>query len=333
MAEYSSTGLRIAIAGQTHPQRLRLQQAMLASGWQVVICETLSSQFVDKISELQPDVVLLDLHDDGEHDPGLFDQLLEDTEVPIIFNDDTALTLNEPQHYAKWQIKLMRKVAASTGYPLPESLDSISMQIPQRRVFNGELARNVWVLGASLGGPESVKRFLKEIPKDLPVAFVLVQHLGANFVHLLAAQLDQVCRFDVMRASNGHVLRHGQVVVSPADQYVTINPIGAIELQKNPETCIYNPSIDFSLDAIGRRFPEYCGAIIFSGMGDDGKHGVHTIQSNGGRIWAQEPTSCVVSSMPDNARRTGVVSFSGTPEQLAHQLIGEYNHQILESVQ
>ena len=89
--------------------------------------------------------------------------------------------------------------AVPTGVPLvvgdlADATDVNALKSKPRH----RIARNVWVLGASLGGPEAVKRFLRALPVDIPATFILTQHLGANFVALLAEQLDRVSGMRVM---------------------------------------------------------------------------------------------------------------------------------------
>ncbi|MDT8403125.1 chemotaxis protein CheB [Sulfuriflexus sp.] len=184
----------------------------------------------------------------------------------------------------------------------------------------GVAARNVWVIGASIGGPQMVKRFLAEIKADIPVAFVLAQHIGSNFVPLLAKQLDQVSHFKVVQASEGHLLRHNEVVVAPTTQRVTIDAEGYIRLKAMEFKSIYTPSIDTVMTDISIRYGSRTSAIVFSGMGNDGVRGAQLIASRGGKVWAQDSATCVVSSMPDSTRRAGIVSFSAEPELLSEHL-------------
>ena len=184
----------------------------------------------------------------------------------------------------------------------------------------GIAARNVWVIGASIGGPQMVKRFLAGIKSDMPVAFVLAQHIGSNFVSLLAKQLDQVTHFKVMAATDGHLLRHNEVVVAPTTERVTIDAAGYIRLKPMEFKSIYTPSIDTVMTDISIRYGSRTSTIVFSGMGNDGLRGAQLIASRGGKVWAQEPESCVVSSMPDSTRRAGIVSFSGEPELLSEHI-------------
>lgn len=185
----------------------------------------------------------------------------------------------------------------------------------------GIAARNVWVIGASIGGPQSVKRFLANIQTTLPVAFILAQHIGGNFVSLLAKQLDKITRMQVIAAKEGHLLKHNEVVVAPTSQRITLDKQGYIRLKPMECESIYTPSIDTVMTDISMRYGTRTSAIMFSGMGSDGVRGSQLIASRGGRVWAQDAESCVISSMPDSTRRTGIVEFSDSPEGLAAHLV------------
>lgn len=183
---------------------------------------------------------------------------------------------------------------------------------------------NVWVLGASLGGPQAVRQFLSAIQEDLPVVFILAQHIGANHVSLLAEQLNRVTAFTVLPGKTGHQLKHGEVILTPADKQLAITDDGFLALTQAPPATIYSPSIDNVMTEVARRYGDKSGTIVFSGMGDDGARGCESIAEHGGIVWAQDIASCVVSSMPDQARKTGKVTYSATPEQLAKHLYEYY---------
>lgn len=194
-------------------------------------------------------------------------------------------------------------------------------------VPEAEAAVNVWMLGASIGGPQSVKRFLAAIQEPLPVAFVLAQHIGENFVPLLAKQLDKVTCMDVMPADDEHLLRHNDVVIAPVGKRVTIDNHGVIELKPINFESVYSPSIDAVMTDISMRYGDKSSSIMFSGMGSDGVRGSQLIVSRGGHVWAQDAESCVISSMPDSSRDAGIVSYTGTPEELAAKVIEHFREQ------
>lgn len=316
-------GIRVAVASGSSRHRDHLQQIFERTGLSVVLNEPFSENFIAKIAHSKIDVVLIELDEHNEAHNTLLDKLLESTDVPIIFNDVSVLALNEPWERGKWFGTLMGKIAEITGrqdWEAPE-IDLGSYAISENlETRSNALASQVWVLAASLGGPDALKRFLAELPSDLPGSLVLAQHLGSNFEPLLARQLDRVTPLQVMPARVGHLLRHGEVIVVPVNQRLQINPIGVIELLPLAAPSFYTPSIDTVITDIGMRYGSNSGAIVFSGMCDDGVLGVRAMHAMGGPIWTQDAESCVISNMPDQVRSTGVSNYTGTPEQLAAKL-------------
>jgi len=190
-------------------------------------------------------------------------------------------------------------------------------------------ARRIWVLGASIGGPQAVKQFLARLPKDLPVCFILAQHIGVGFVNLLAEQLSRVTSVKVTTPEDGMVLEKGHLVVAPVDKRINFSERGTISMENITQRSIYSPSIDDVMTVVSKHYGTDANAIIFSGMGNDGTAGCHLIAQKGGMVWAQEPKSCVISSMADSVRFADIVSLSATPEELADNLVeylkGEYS--------
>ena len=326
-------GVKLAIVSDSLRHRQQIREVMEHNGLKVVFSEPLTSVLLDKLSGSDAEVLLLDVDERMEHYDELLEQLLEESEIPIIFNDVTGLTMNEPVVLAKWYGKLLSKIAELTGKFEWDNLDidlgwqsksQTPVSPPSVATQQDSLAKNIWILGASLGGPEVIKQFLKELPANLPVAFILAQHLGSNFMELLAGQLDRVTAFKVMPARVGHVLRHGEMIVAPVDERLYLNPIGAVELHPVNEELAYSPSIDTVLKDMAQRYGKNCHCIIFSGMCDDGVIGTEKLKSQGGQVWTQEAGSCVISAMPDNVSQAGYSSFSGTPSQLAYKLIRQY---------
>lgn len=187
-----------------------------------------------------------------------------------------------------------------------------------------DAAINVWVLGASLGGPQAVRQFVMAIKKDLPVAFILAQHIGANHMSLLAEQLNRVTSFKVFTGYSGHMIRHNEIILAPAGKQMSITQDGYIALKDQPPNTLYSPCINDVISAVAERYGNMAGAIVFSGMGDDGAIGCRSMAEYGGIVWAQDVESCVISSMPDQARKTNNVTFSAEPRKLADELYEYY---------
>ncbi len=330
MMQNETDNIRIAITSDSISHRNFLQKSMEHNGIQVVLNESLTEKFMAKLDHIESDVVLFDVEAIEDEHLEYLDQLLEQSRIPIIINDVSALTLNEAKASSKWNHNLLQKIADITGRNSWEAdFSKVELFETTNRVKvkdKDELAKNVWVLGASLGGPDALKRFLIHIPEELPVAFIIAQHIGENFVSLLAEQLDRYTEFNVFVPREGYVIRHGDVLITPTDKRIAINPIGAVEYKDITESAKYTPSINHAISDIATRYKNNAGAIIFSGMCDDGVDGCASLVKKGGQVWIQDPESCVISAMPESVAKTVSVDFSGTPEILAKQLVSFYKN-------
>lgn len=234
----------------------------------------------------------------------------DDPARPAMFAPESGLTLE--------LIPLEEAVAPAPVEALVREswLDPDAVTMPAK-------VRRVWVLGASIGGPESVREFLAELPRDYPALFLLTQHLGGEFVDLMTRQLAKATPLTVRMPTHGERVGHGEIAVVPTTHRLLVDAEGVIVLERNTEQTEYSPSIDRVLRDVADRFGAAAGAIIFSGMSSDAVEGCRYLADKGGRVYAQEPDTCVVSAMVDGVREAGVVGFVGSPRELAEQLLAE----------
>lgn len=177
--------------------------------------------------------------------------------------------------------------------------------------------RKVYVLGASIGGPEAVRDFLADLPRDYPALFLLAQHMGAEFVDLMAQQLAKATKLTVRTPTHGERVGHGDVVIVPTTHRLQVDADGVVLLERASSDGAYSPSIDRVLRDAADRYGSNASAIIFSGMTTDAVEGAKYLAAKGGTIYAQHPDTCVVSSMVDGAVEAGIVKFLGAPKELA----------------
>lgn len=178
----------------------------------------------------------------------------------------------------------------------------------------------VWVLGASLGGPQALAAFLSRLGSDLPACIILAQHIGRHDLPILGAQLDHVSPLRIAPADEVCAITPGMILLAPVDRRVSIHEDGGLTFHPYPPETRYHPSIDDVMSEVAARYPRRCGAIVFSGMGDDGTAGARRIFDSRGMVWAQEPASCLAPGMPNQVIASGVVSYCATPEQLGQRL-------------
>ena len=178
----------------------------------------------------------------------------------------------------------------------------------------------VIVLCASVGGPKAIGCFFEQIPADLPVVFLLVQHMAEEFQTLLGKQLSRITGARVKVLENNQTLQAGDAWIIPADVQITVDQDRRLKRLDTIWETVNRPSMDVVLEMVATEFGPNCGAIMFSGIGYDGLTGCDVIAEQGGFVWAQSADSCVSSRLPDSVRESGHVEISGSPEELAAAL-------------
>ena len=179
-------------------------------------------------------------------------------------------------------------------------------------------------IGASAGGLEAASTLLKRLPKDIGMAFVLVQHLAPEHQSMLAELLTRETLMTVSEIRDGVKVKPNHVYVIPPNANLgIINKI--LHLMPRDKNKQHLPidyffrslAADRGCDAIG---------IILSGSASDGTLGLKAIKSEDGITFAQTPETAHYDSMPASAIAAGCVDFVLSPEDIAQQLIHIARH-------
>lgn len=322
--EQLNAALCVGLLGASLLGREEMRAALAARGLDVALDDSLAGYLYNLNQHPAVDVLLVDLDEAAERDLDALEQLLDKAPAPMVFCDASA----RPDNRA-WMVRLAEKLhRAATrpsrmpGEPLAAAAAPVSVAEPAVPSALPATLRpeTVWVLGASFGGPEAVKRFLGAMAEAPPAAFIIAQHIGEGFVEVMAQQLSRSSAFQVVPAGEGDQISHGRVYIAPVERRLGIDEQGRVRLGEETRRLSYAPSIDSVMEEVAQRYGPNSGAIIFSGMGDDGARGCQAVAAAGGLVWAQDAASCAIDSMPSCARSTGAVVHSAPPEVLARDL-------------
>ena len=331
---------RVGVIADSTLQGHLLSSAVKSQGYQVVVNTDPEALEKRWLAEDALDLWVVDLSSEDRWQAFL-DNLLEEAAAPILFCDGQAPARTDAR-YPKWERRLVTKLVDFIGKPaVEERLEVIPQRPPQAKIPTprefetirpGDRPERVWVLGASLGGPAAVKLFLDCLPANLPVAFVLAQHIDDSFLDTLCGVLGRDNNIHCKVGVDGSALRHGELAIAPVEYAVKFRHDGRIQSTGQAWEGPYAPSIDQVIQHVGEGFGNACGAILFSGMGNDGAIAAPRLAASGCPVWAQSADTCAVSSQPDSTRETGCVSYSGSPEQLARQLVERLRRELKAEV-
>jgi two-component system CheB/CheR fusion protein len=175
-------------------------------------------------------------------------------------------------------------------------------------------------IGASAGGLESLEQFFGAMPADTGMAFVVVQHLSPDFKTLMAELLGRYSDMSIALAVHGERVEPNHVYLLPPGKELEIQS-GQLLLSAKEPRALPQP-IDVFFRSLAADAGKRAVAIVLSGSGSDGSHGILAVKGAGGTVLAESLETAHFDGMPASAAATGVVDFVGAPHELASHLCG-----------
>lgn len=163
-------------------------------------------------------------------------------------------------------------------------------------------------IGTSTGGPAALHRILIDLPRDISVPIVIVQHMAVGFIDGLAKWLGANVGLKVVVAGEGDPLVPGTVYLAGHDRHLGVTATGRATLSDTSPLAGFRPSADFLFDSCARAYGSALIAVVLTGMGYDGLAGLQTVHQRGGRVLAQDQHTSVVFGMAKEAIDSGVVN-------------------------
>jgi len=179
------------------------------------------------------------------------------------------------------------------------------------------------VIGASTGGPSALVEILPQLPAELPVPILIVQHMPAGFTERMARSLDSRCAFPVSEARSGTPLVPGQAWIAPGNWHMTLvagSEGPQFHLHQGAPVNSCRPSVDVLFRSAARMVGHSVLGVILTGMGNDGVEGARLIRQAGGQVLIQDEASAVVWGMPGQVQAAGHADAVVTLRQLPAEL-------------
>ena len=177
-------------------------------------------------------------------------------------------------------------------------------------------------IGASAGGLDAFKKFLKAIPENSGMAYVLVQHLDPKHESLLPELLQKVTKIPVIEITDDIKVHPNYIYVIPSNK-IMVATDGVLLLAPRPEkskTERHFP-IDLFFTSLAEVHQNNAIGVVLSGTASDGTLGLKAIKDHGGITFAQDEASAEFDGMPNSAVQAGVVDFILSPEEIPKKLL------------
>lgn len=292
----------------------------------------------ERIAELNPDVLTLDIEMPREDGLSFLERQMSERPMPIIMVSSSgragseaairALALGafdcvgkpagaqSPADFAHLR-ELVVAAASARISPRPR---------PVQQAINGPDPRFYWngryvLIGSSTGGIEALEKILGDFPSACPPTLI-TQHMGAGFLASCVQRFDARLRPRVMMAQDGMPLKAGHIYMAPDDAHLAVATPRAptCRLIASERRNGHRPSVDYLFET-GAMLGEAAVAVMLTGMGGDGARGMLAMRRAGALCLAQDEASSVVWGMPRVAYELGAVDRLVPLDDMAGEIL------------
>ncbi len=309
---------------------------------------------LQKIVQLKPDVVTMDLEMPRMDGLTALEKIMREMPVPVILlsswtQEGAAVTIRGLELGAAdfvpkpsavqatasdsvWHqlIAKVKGAAALDGRrlggrsrPASPRIQEVPKPLAQPMAASRAAAKaeRVVVIGTSTGGPRALFEVVPRLPAGLPAGVLLVQHMPPGFTRSLAGRLNDVSQLSVREAADGDLIQTGQVLLAPGDFHLTVRRGGRVALEKSPPVHGVRPSVDITMEAAASVFGAATVGVVLTGMGVDGTSGALAIRRAGGLVMAEDEATCVVYGMPRSVFEAGAANRVVRLEAMADAIV------------
>ncbi|MGC8872858.1 MAG: protein-glutamate methylesterase/protein-glutamine glutaminase [Chloroflexia bacterium] len=303
---------------------------------------------LEKVVELDPDVVTLDLIMPELDGVGFLREQMARRPIPVVVVSIASETgelafqalqagavdfVQKPTALATERVfeisdELVEKVKAAAAVSV-DRLKALTEAPPAPPLAPPARPRagpvDIVVIGVSTGGPQALRFLIPQLPPDFPVPVAIVLHMPVGYTELYAQKLDEVCPLKVVEAREGDEARPGVVLLAPAGRHLTLvrttDERVTAHLDIRPMDTLHRPSADVLFRSAAETYDGRVLGVVLTGMGSDGKEGAAWIKARGGLVFTEAEETCVVYGMPRSVAEAGLSDRSIPLHEMARAIL------------
>jgi two-component system chemotaxis response regulator CheB len=175
----------------------------------------------------------------------------------------------------------------------------------------------VLAIGASTGGPQVLQTILSQLPEELRVPILIVQHIAPGFTRGLVDWLNTSSAVPIYLAAHHERFAAGYAYIAPQELQMGVNKRGQIILGEGPREHGHRPSVSYLFRSVADTFGHGAAGVLLTGMGKDGAGELKLMKEKGAVTIVQDRETCVVDGMPGEAIGLGAADHELSPDEIA----------------
>lgn len=167
--------------------------------------------------------------------------------------------------------------------------------------FNLNNSYKAIVIGGSAGSFQGITKILSQLPKTFPLPIIMclhrLKHVRNGFVEALSIKSV----FPVVEPYDKEQIKKGGVYLAPSNYHMSVELGNYFAMSTEEMMNNSRPAIDITLGTAAYVYRDKLIGILLSGANRDGGMGMKHIKDKGGLTIVQEPTECMIDTMPKAA--------------------------------
>jgi two-component system, chemotaxis family, protein-glutamate methylesterase/glutaminase len=295
---------------------------------------------VSVVDAARPDVVTMDIDMPGPSGLDVIVWIMEKCPVPILVVTGERLGAGSDVGFQAVQRgavdfmnkpsmadpvaseRLRNRVLALARMPAFVASDSPRDSATSETVMPPSMAirPQIVAIASGLGGTRSIAALLQRLPRDLPFALAIAQHVPPEFGRAFAKYVGSLAdRSVLVVGEKSHRFEPGEILLPEPDRHLICTTRGAVASSDAPPVDGVRPSGDLLLKSIAEAHGSSCIGLVLAGAGRDGSQGLARMRELGATTVVESTRTATPNEMP-----TAAVAACAGVREVTIELIADF---------
>jgi two-component system chemotaxis response regulator CheB len=332
--------IRVLVIDDSFFVRKVLGRVLFSDGEIEVVGEASSGEEgIEKLMQLKPDVVCLDIVMPREDGSMVLEKIFNLNPTPVVVVSSVSTAVSEisksllqlgmleiiqkpdsPENLSFIQQELIRKIKAASKL----NRDEIGAAYRSaKKAPKADSAGKILVVGCPVSRPVQLEDFLTMLPRFMSAGIVVRLFMYTQLMDHWVNRIKQSTMFACKIAEDGDMVIPGRILFSPNDKAIEIKQLtngGVVRLINSDK--MQKDYIDTMFESAANAYRENTVAVILSEMALDGLEGLRAVKAKGGKAFL-EVSDHLPAKVRDEKLADAILPLPGLAEEVSKLIATE----------